>query len=55
MLEFIKTKLEERKESKKSQKKDELSFGRIFMLGLCDLKELSDEINNLTEELEEEN
>ena len=54
MLDFIKTKLEERKNSPKNEK-DELSFGRIFMLGLCDLRQLSDEINVLTSEMEEEN
>ena len=54
MLELIKNAIEEHK-AKRNSKKDELSFGRTFLLAMCDLKKLSEEINELTEELEEEN
>ena len=54
MLEFIKSKIEDHR-AKKNETKKELTFGRTFMLAFCDLKQLSDEINDLTKELEEEN
>ena len=54
MLELIKKAIEEHK-SKKNETKKELTFGRTFLLAMCDLKQLSNEINELTNEMEEEN